>query len=71
MTEDLPEKHDIPTKGKVHDCRGLPGLSSSIAGIHIFDDIYSDFFPKREQEEVKKVIDRYIKKTKPFYHIES
>lgn len=29
------------------------------------DDSYSDFFPRREQEEVRKVIDRYIKKTKP------
>lgn len=31
----------------------------------IDDDTYSDFFPKREQEEVRKVVERYIKKTKP------
>jgi hypothetical protein len=29
------------------------------------DDSLSDFFPKKEQEEVRKVVARYIKKAKP------
>lgn len=28
-----------------------------------YDDI--NFFPRKEQEEVRKVVERYIKKTKP------
>jgi hypothetical protein len=30
-----------------------------------FDDSLSDFFPKKDSEEIRKVVERYIKKTKP------
>ena len=38
----------------------------------ILDDTYSDFFPNKELEEkVRKVAERYIKKTKPKIIIKS
>lgn len=37
----------------------------------LFDDTFSDFFPKKEQEEIRKVFERYIKKTKPFQNMVS
>lgn len=33
--------------------------------IWLYDDTFFDFFPTKQHEEIKKVCERYIKKTKP------
>jgi hypothetical protein len=46
-------------------------FKNMILPLYILDDTYSDFFPKKKSEEVRKVVERYIKKTKPFFVIKS
>ena len=36
-----------------------------------FEDDDTNFFPRTESEEIRKVVDRYIKKTEPKFYIVS
>lgn len=41
----------------------------SIKFIYLEDYDDTNFFPRRESEEIRKVMDRYIKKTEPKFYI--